>query len=243
MLQIRRLDSCDPLAIVDDFGPRLDEGVKDDVAVEVDDRNAGQPVPFLRQDPLAVECQNFRLPKTKFAIRLKFKRYLLSALQALIEHIIEEYGLLAVRCKDVEALSHVLLLEWSHWMQRVCRHKWGRIPFRRRYDCIISLGFLSLCLFFNLEVDLLNFAFFIRRAVLLDWDFLHRCQLFRLLQISIAILLQQSSMWLILLIWMEQRTGGVKLFALHNTIRVRLEGDHLRIDWHMLALHSLHQGL
>lgn len=37
MLQIRRLDSCDPLAIVDDFGPRLDEGVKDDVAVEVDD--------------------------------------------------------------------------------------------------------------------------------------------------------------------------------------------------------------
>ena len=55
MLEIRGLDPGDPLAVVHHFGPGLDQRVKDDVAVEVDDADAGQPVTLLRQNALAVE--------------------------------------------------------------------------------------------------------------------------------------------------------------------------------------------
>ena len=58
VLQILRFYPCNPLPIVDHFRPGLDEGVKDDVAVEVHDGNAGQPVAFLRQDAFAVQSQD-----------------------------------------------------------------------------------------------------------------------------------------------------------------------------------------
>ena len=54
VLQITAFDACDFLSVVDDFGPWLDECVKHDVAVEVDDRDACQPVTFLRENPLTV---------------------------------------------------------------------------------------------------------------------------------------------------------------------------------------------
>ena len=48
MFQVTCLDACDPLTVVDDFSPWLDERVKDYVSVEVDDRDASQSVSLLR---------------------------------------------------------------------------------------------------------------------------------------------------------------------------------------------------
>ena len=67
MLEIVRLDASDPLSVVNHFSPRLDQGVENDVAVEVDNGDAGQPVAFLGQDPLAVKCQNLCLSATNMS--------------------------------------------------------------------------------------------------------------------------------------------------------------------------------
>ena len=64
MLEVVGLDACDPLAVVNNFGPRLDQSVKHDVAVEVDNRDSCQTITLLCQDPLAVECQDFGFPTT-----------------------------------------------------------------------------------------------------------------------------------------------------------------------------------
>ena len=63
MLQITSFDACDPLSVVDDLGPGLDQRVEHYVAVEVDDRDSCQSVALLRQDPLAVESEYLRLPR------------------------------------------------------------------------------------------------------------------------------------------------------------------------------------
>ena len=63
MLQITGFDACDPLSVVDDLGPGLDQRVEHDVAVEVDDRDSCQSVALLRQDPLTVESEYLRLPR------------------------------------------------------------------------------------------------------------------------------------------------------------------------------------
>ena len=67
MLEIVRLDASDPLSVVDHFSPRLDQGVENDVAVEVDDGDAGQSVALLCEDPLAVKCQDLCLSATNMS--------------------------------------------------------------------------------------------------------------------------------------------------------------------------------
>lgn len=69
MLEICSLDAGNPLAIVNDFSPGLDESVKDDVAVEVDDADAGQPITLLGQDALAVKGEDLSLSKTIKSVR------------------------------------------------------------------------------------------------------------------------------------------------------------------------------
>lgn len=61
VFQVSCFDPGDPLSVVDNLGPRFDESIEDDVAVEVDDGDSSESVTFLRQNPLAVECQNFSL--------------------------------------------------------------------------------------------------------------------------------------------------------------------------------------
>ena len=63
MLQITRFDSCDPLTIVNNLGPRFNQRIKHDIAIEVDNRNPCQSITLLGQDPLTVECQYFCLSK------------------------------------------------------------------------------------------------------------------------------------------------------------------------------------
>ena len=63
MLQIIRLDSSNPLPVILNFCPRLDQRVKHNVAVKVDDWNSSESVTFLRQDALAVQCENLCLSK------------------------------------------------------------------------------------------------------------------------------------------------------------------------------------
>lgn len=63
MLEVDRLDACDPFSVVHHMWllavvpARLDEGVEDDVAVEVDDRDPRQHLAFVCQHSLAVERQ------------------------------------------------------------------------------------------------------------------------------------------------------------------------------------------
>ena len=77
MLQIIRLDSCDPLSIVLDLGPWLDQCVEHYVAVEVDNGHSCKPVTFLGQDALAVQGKNLGLSKwmksVKICPKLEFK--------------------------------------------------------------------------------------------------------------------------------------------------------------------------
>lgn len=54
MLEIVLLDASDPLPVVDDFCPWLDECVEDYIPVEVDDGDAGETVALRSQDALAV---------------------------------------------------------------------------------------------------------------------------------------------------------------------------------------------
>ena len=54
MLEVERLDACDPLSVIVDFGPRLHEGIENDVAVVVNDGDSSEPLPLSRQDALTV---------------------------------------------------------------------------------------------------------------------------------------------------------------------------------------------
>ena len=76
MLQVIGLDSCDPLPVVLDLGPGLDQRVEHNVAVEVHDRDTSKPVTLLGQDALTVQCQNFRFSiviSVKICAKLDFK--------------------------------------------------------------------------------------------------------------------------------------------------------------------------
>lgn len=96
MLQVTCFDASDPLTVIYDFGPRLNQSVKHDVAVEVDDGDTGQTVTLLRQNPLTVKCQNFSFPNKQFDnVRMiellnYFDVYLLPAFQTLVEHVVEK---------------------------------------------------------------------------------------------------------------------------------------------------------
>lgn len=62
MFEVFGFDARDGLSVVDDFGPRFDKSVEDYVSVEVDDRNAREPVSFLSENALTVDREDFRLP-------------------------------------------------------------------------------------------------------------------------------------------------------------------------------------
>ena len=61
MLQVTSLNACDGLPVVFNFGPRLDECVKDDVAIVVDYGHSGQSVSLFGEDTLTVYGQNLSL--------------------------------------------------------------------------------------------------------------------------------------------------------------------------------------
>lgn len=94
MLQINSLDASDPLAVVGDFGPRLHQRVKNYIAIEVDDGDAGKAVSFLRQDSFAVQRQDFRLSENN-SLELF---HLLSAFLSLVEHVVEHDLVVVVGC-------------------------------------------------------------------------------------------------------------------------------------------------
>ena len=96
MLQINSLDASDPLAVVGDFGPRLHQRVKNYIAIEVDDGDAGKAVSFLRQDSFAVQRQDFRLSENNSLESLLF--HLLSAFLSLVEHVVEHDLVVVVGC-------------------------------------------------------------------------------------------------------------------------------------------------
>ena len=113
MLEVMRSYPRDPLTVVFYLSPWLDQSVKHNVSVEVDDGDASEPITFLCENPLAVKGQDFCLSVTPSKSELA-QFHLLSTLQALIEHVVEEDCLCRVRSLHVQALRHVLLLERCH---------------------------------------------------------------------------------------------------------------------------------
>ena len=100
MLQVTGLDARDPLSVVHNLGPRLDQGVEDNISVKVDDRNSSESIALFRQNSLTVECQNLRLSariksKSKKNVNQQ-KRNLLATLVALVEHVVEEDSLVGI---------------------------------------------------------------------------------------------------------------------------------------------------
>ena len=73
VLQIIRLDSCDPFPVIFDFRPGLNQRVEHDVAVEVDDRDSSEPVTFLGQNAFAIQCQNLCLPTSVITVKICHK--------------------------------------------------------------------------------------------------------------------------------------------------------------------------
>lgn len=63
MLEIVGFDSSDPFSVVGDFRPGLDQRVKHDIPVEVNDWNSGEALTLLRLDPLTVKRQDFSLSR------------------------------------------------------------------------------------------------------------------------------------------------------------------------------------
>lgn len=63
MLEIVGFDSGDPFSVVSDFRPGLDQRVKHDIPVEVNDWNSGEALTLLRLDPLTVKRQDFSLSR------------------------------------------------------------------------------------------------------------------------------------------------------------------------------------
>lgn len=86
VLEVVRLDARDGFPIVDNLGPRFDKGVKDYIAVEVDDRDSRESVALLGQDPLTVDCQDFSLPIDMVTALM----HLLATFRPLVEHLVED---------------------------------------------------------------------------------------------------------------------------------------------------------
>ena len=61
MSEILRLDPGDMLSIVNNFSPWLDQSVKHNVAIVVDDGHTCQSVSFLGQDSLTVNRKDLSL--------------------------------------------------------------------------------------------------------------------------------------------------------------------------------------
>lgn len=71
------LNPSDRFTVVHHFGPRFDEGVENDVAIEVHNRYSRESVAFLSQDSLTVNCKYFRLP-TRLSEKVKLLTFLAS---------------------------------------------------------------------------------------------------------------------------------------------------------------------
>lgn len=62
MVQVDGLDTCDPFSVIKDLMllvvrvAWLDQRVKYDISVEVNDWDSGQSFAFVGQDPLTVQC-------------------------------------------------------------------------------------------------------------------------------------------------------------------------------------------
>ena len=84
MLEVISFDARDPLSVVDNFSPGLDQRVKYDVTKEVDNAYSSKSVSFLRQDSFAVKRKNLCLSRTNkkhnllahFCEVIKFNTYL-----------------------------------------------------------------------------------------------------------------------------------------------------------------------
>ena len=102
MLEVLCLDAGDPLAIVDHIwlfamvAAGLNQGVENNIAVEIDDADTGQSLALLGENALAVESENLRL---------------LTALVALVEHVEEHDGALLSDRTDAETFDQVPLGE------------------------------------------------------------------------------------------------------------------------------------
>jgi hypothetical protein len=55
MFQVIWLDTGDPLSVIRNLGPRLDECIKHNIAVEVDDANSGKSVTLFSEYPFAIK--------------------------------------------------------------------------------------------------------------------------------------------------------------------------------------------
>lgn len=106
MIQVNRLDTCNPFSVIKHLMllvivvAWLHQGVKHDVAIEVDDWNSRQSLTFVRQDPFTVQCKHLGL---------------FSSFVALIEHIVKHHWLVWNRGIHLEALNQVLLGKPSLW--------------------------------------------------------------------------------------------------------------------------------
>jgi len=96
MLQIVRLDPSDPFSVVLHFSPRLYQGVKDNVAVEIDDWDAGESVSFFCQDSFTIKRKDFGL---------------LTSLHSLVKHRVEQNLATRVESLNWKILYQVLLTE------------------------------------------------------------------------------------------------------------------------------------
>ena len=63
VFQIFWLDPSDPLTIVRDLRPWLNECVEDHITIKVNNADTGKSVTFFGQDAFAVKRHYFRLPK------------------------------------------------------------------------------------------------------------------------------------------------------------------------------------
>lgn len=104
MLEVISFDARNPLSVVDNFSPGLDQRVKNDVPKEVDNAYSSKSVSFLRQDSFAVKRKNLSLFAT---------------FGSLVEHVVENDCLCFIDCSNFERFHHVLFLEGRDWMRNV----------------------------------------------------------------------------------------------------------------------------
>lgn len=104
MLEVISFDARDPLSVVDNFSPGLDQRVKYDVTKEVDNAYSSKSVSFLRQDSFAVKRKNLCLFAT---------------FGSLVEHVVENDCFGFIDCFNFKRFHHVLFLEGCHWMRNV----------------------------------------------------------------------------------------------------------------------------
>ena len=63
VFQIFWLDPCNPLSVVSDLRPGLNECVEDNISIKVNNTDPCKPVTFLSQDAFAIQRHDFRLSK------------------------------------------------------------------------------------------------------------------------------------------------------------------------------------